>query len=155
MSEEFTRRQLATALTAFGLPAGFLEAAALPDPNVMTYLLPKDQKWGGDPMAGANSILLWGDVNLPGPYGQLVKWQPHNMSRPHFHRGERYIYVISGTWWCGSGRKYDPDAAYPFPAGTYVRHIANQTHFDGAKDAECVLLMCGIGPAPAVDNELK
>ena len=155
MTEDITRRQVAMALAAFGLPLSFLEAATVPDPKVMTFTLPKDLKWGGDPMAGAQSITLYGDLNKEGPYGQLVKWLPHNMSRPHFHRNERYIYVVSGTWWCGTGRKYDPDATYPLPAGTFVHHIANQTHFDGAKDEAAVLLMTGMGPAPAVDNELK
>ena len=73
MPEPVNRRQLATVLAAFGLPAGFLEAATLPDPKIMTYILPKDQKWDGRPIAGAESITLYGNLNQPGPYGQLVK----------------------------------------------------------------------------------
>jgi hypothetical protein len=59
---------------------------------------------------------------------------------------ERYIKVLSGTWWVGTGPKYDPDSTYPMPAGSYVVDRANELHYDGAKDADCVIYLIGMGP---------
>ena len=112
------------------LPFGNMGANE-PDPNVMTFKLPKDLQWKGPGRGGAESVILFGDPSKEGIYGELTKWYPHKMSRPHFHPNDRYIYVISGTWWVGSGPKYDPDSTYPMPTGSYVHHIAKQIHYDG------------------------
>ena len=125
-----------------------------PDPSVMEFRLPKDIQWksGG---TGAQNITLFGDPTKPGLYGVLTKWPPHTMSHPHFHPNDRYIYVISGTWWVGWGPKYDPDSTYPMPTGSYVHHIAKQIHYDGAKDEECVIYIVGMGPATSTPAEQK
>jgi hypothetical protein len=77
------------------------------------------------------------------------------MSRPHFHANDRYITVLSGTWWVGTGAKYDPDSTVAIPAGSYVTHFAKQIHWDGAKDVECVLEIVGQGPATSTPAEKK
>jgi long-subunit fatty acid transport protein len=69
------------------------------------------------------------------------------MSRPHFHPFDRYITVISGTWWVGTGTKYDPNTTVGMPAGSFVTHYAKGIHWDGAKDADCVIEIVGMGPA--------
>jgi quercetin dioxygenase-like cupin family protein len=33
----------------------------------------------------------------------LTKWLPGHMSRPHFHPNDRFITVLKGTWWVGTG----------------------------------------------------
>jgi hypothetical protein len=88
---------------------------------------------------GADAAVLAGDPSKPGIYVTLVRWHPHNMSRPHFHPNDRYIMVLSGTWWVGTGSKYDPDSTVVVHAGSYVTHFGKQIHYDGAKDEECVL----------------
>jgi quercetin dioxygenase-like cupin family protein len=118
-----------------------------PDPSVMEFRLPKDLQWPSGATSGSQSINLFGDPKKPGYYGVLIKWLPHSMSRPHTHPNDRYIYVVSGTWWVGWGPKYDPDSTYPIPAGSYVHHFANQLHYDGAKDQECIIYIVGMGPA--------
>jgi quercetin dioxygenase-like cupin family protein len=90
--------------------------------------------------------MLQGDASKPGIYIQLLRWHKNNMSRPHSHDTARYITVISGTWWVGTGDKFDPDSTTPMPAGSYVVDIPNELHYDGAKDEECVLLIVGMGP---------
>jgi len=56
---------------------------------------------------------------------------------PHFHPNDRYIYVLEGTWWVGTGNKFDPDnLTVPMKAGTYVTHFAKGVHWDGAKADE-------------------
>ena len=71
------------------------------------------------------------------------------------HSTERYITVLSGTWWIGTGNKYDPASTYPVTAGTYVVDHAGGIHYDGAKDTECVLEIVGMGPMTTTMAEAK
>ena len=118
--------------------------AVEPDPKAVTVTLPDHIQWRKG--AGNDTATVQGDPSKPGIYIQLLKWHPGNMSRPHSHSTDRYITVISGTWWIGTGPKYDPDSTYPVTAGTYVVDKANELHYDGAKDTECVLEIVGMGP---------
>ena len=122
--------------------------AAEPDPKVLAVTLPKDLKWTGT--GGNRQAILFGDPAKAGMYAILVKWLPGNMSRPHTHPSARYITVIKGTWWLGWGEKYDPASTYPVKEGTFVEHYANQVHYDGAKDEECIIEIVGMGPAESV-----
>jgi len=77
------------------------------------------------------------------------------MSHPHFHPNDRYITVLSGTWWVGSGTKFDSDATVPMPAGSYVVDLAKQPHYDGAKDETAIIEIVGEGPATVTPAEEK
>ncbi len=96
---------------------------------------------------GVKSAVLYGDPTKPGPYVVRVKWLPGNMSRPHSHPNDRFIVVLSGTWWAGTGEKFDPENTIPMPAGSFVTHFGGKIHYDGAKDEEAVLQIHGMGPA--------
>lgn len=124
---------------------GTTRAAAELDPKAISIQLPADIKWVKG--AGSESATLVGDPSKPGLYVVLQKWLPHNNSRPHFHPNDRYITVLSGTWWVNTGPKYDPDGMKPVPAGSFVTHFAKEVHYDGAKDVECILEIVGMGPA--------
>lgn len=119
------------------------------DPKALSFVLPKDIKWmPGSP--GAEVAVLQGDPQKPGElYVLLNKWNAgNNFSRPHFHENDRYIYVLSGTWWVGTGDVFDPEnATVPMPAGSYVVHHAKQVHWDGAKTEDTIIAIVGIGPA--------
>lgn len=132
------------------LPAIQARAAEL-DPKAVVYQLPDQVKWGPVNPAGAQQAVLFGDPNKEGLYGVLTRWTAGNhFSRPHFHPHDRFIMVISGTWWVGSGPVFDPaNASVPMPAGTFVTHYGKQVHWDGAKDVDAVLLIVGEGPATA------
>ncbi|MEP6962805.1 MAG: cupin domain-containing protein [Acidobacteriota bacterium] len=119
--------------------------AAEPDPKIMTVTLPDKIDWKRS--ASSDTAILQGDPAKPGIYIELIRWKAGNNSRPHTHPTDRYITVISGTWWLGSGAKYDPASMYPVKAGTYVVHKAGQPHYDGAKDEDCVIMIVGMGPA--------
>jgi quercetin dioxygenase-like cupin family protein len=118
--------------------------AAEPDPKIMSVTLPEKIDWkeGG----GNATAVLVGDPSKPGLYVELVKWHAGQMSQPHMHPSARYITVISGTWWVGWGPKFDPASTYPVKAGSFVVHHPNQLHYDGAKEADCVIEIVGIGP---------
>jgi len=101
--------------------------------------------------AGSQQAVLFGDPTKPGLYGVLNKWTAGNhFSKPHFHPNDRFITVISRTWWVGSGPTFDPaNASVAMPAGSFVTHYGKQVHWDSAKDTDAVLLIVGQGPATA------
>jgi quercetin dioxygenase-like cupin family protein len=123
------------------------------DPSAI-HITPPDQIPWKDNGASATAILA-GDPSKPGIYVELTKWHAGHMSRPHTHPNDRYIYVISGTWWVGTGPKYDPNITKPMTPGSYVVHPAGGIHWDGAKDADCVIEIVGMGPATSTPAEQK
>ena len=130
---------------ALGLSLATARAVEL-DPAAVIYQLPDQINWK-DTGGGAKNAVLMGDPSKPGPYIVLVKWLPGNFSRPHFHPNDRFITVLKGTWWVGTGTKFDISQTVPMPAGSFVTHFGKQVHWDGAKDEEAVLLITGEGPA--------
>jgi quercetin dioxygenase-like cupin family protein len=127
------------------------------NPAAVTYKLPDQIAWQGMPgFAGAQRAVMVGDPSKPGFYAVMVKWLAgDHFSHPHFHPHDRFITVLKGTWWVGSGTKFDPNATVPMPAGTFVTHFSKQVHFDGAKDEDAILLIVGEGPETATPAEEK
>ena len=124
------------------------------NPAAITIKMPADIKWTVNP-SGSSQAILAGDPSKPGLYVVLTKWSAHHMSRPHSHPNDRFITVISGTWWVGTGTKYDPDSTVPVPAGSFVTHNGKQVHYDGAKDGDTLLQIVGMGPAQSTSAEVK
>ncbi len=121
--------------------------AAEPDPAVLSYKLPADLKWNESAAyPGLRNAVLYGDPSKPGPYAVRNRFSPNSFSRPHFHPHDRFIVVVSGTWWVGTGDKFDPESTKPMPAGSFVVHYANKVHYDGAKNEECEVIIWGDGP---------
>jgi quercetin dioxygenase-like cupin family protein len=116
------------------------------DPTAVQVVPPSDIKWVRNRAGTSEQAVLFGDPSKPGPYVMRIKWLPGNMSRPHTHGTDRFFVVISGTWWVGSGTKFDPASTVPVKPGSYVIHHAGQPHYDGAKDEETVIQVFGIGP---------
>ena len=114
----FTRRSLALlpAVAPF-LSPGLARAAEL-NPAAVAFKLPDQIKWSEPSPAGAQNATLVGDPSKEGLYVQMVKWLAgHHFSHPHFHPHDRFITVLKGTWWVGTGTKFDPDGTVPMPAG--------------------------------------
>ena len=141
---------IAAAVAAFALPPAFAI-----DPAAVQFQTPAEIKWVRNAAGTNETAILHGDPAKPGPYVMRLRWLPGNMSRPHFHPNDRFFVVISGTWWMGTGEKFDPDSTVPAPAGSYVIHHAKQIHYDGAKSEECVIQVWGMGPATSTPAEKK
>src|SRR5262245_43502195 len=113
MTAHLWRLGAAAPLLAFGLTLAASEAEF--NPKAVIYQLPEQFKWR-DPTGAApvNNVILHGDPSKPGFYVVLNRWKAgNNFSRPHFHPNDRFITVIKGTWWMGSGTKFDPDNSVP------------------------------------------
>jgi quercetin dioxygenase-like cupin family protein len=135
--------------------SGHVTARAIGDlnPKAIKITLPSDIKWTKN--AASERAVLYGDPSKPGYYAELVKWLPHNNSRPHYHPNDRFIQVLSGTWMVQTGAKYDPAGFKPVPAGSFVVHTAKEIHYDGAADEPALLLISGQGPDTSVAAEEK
>src|SRR5690242_12984991 len=132
----------------FAASLGISSAAEL-NSAAVTYKLPDQIPWSTVDARGAQNAVVVGDPAKPGFYMVYTKWTKGNhFSRPHFHPNDRFIVVLQGTWWVGSGPNFDPaNGTVPMPAGSFVTHYAKQVHWDGAKDEDAVLLIMGEGPA--------
>jgi quercetin dioxygenase-like cupin family protein len=143
-----------TSIAALVLTA--TSASAELNPAAVAFTLPDKIEWKSPRTnAGVQQAVMAGDPAKPGLYVVLTKWLPGNMSRPHFHPNDRFITVLKGTWWVGTGTKFDPNSTVPMPAGTFVTHFGKQVHYDGAKDEETILLIVGEGPATSTPAEEK
>ena len=125
------------------------------DPSSIKITPPDNVPWVKT--ANNDTAILVGDPNKEGLYVELLRWHEGHNSRPHFHPHDRYIYVISGTWWVGTGNVYDHSIEKPVGPGTYVVHPAGGIHWDGAREGkgDCVIEIVGMGPATSTPAEKK
>jgi quercetin dioxygenase-like cupin family protein len=147
-------RTLALGLFAALLTAP-LDAGGQLDRTAVDIVAPGDIKWVKNTAGTQEQAVLFGDPAKPGPYVIRLKWLPGNMSRPHTHSTDRFFVVIAGTWWVGSGTKYDPATTTPVKPGSYVIHYAGKPHYDGAKDEEAIIQVWGTGPMTTASAEQK
>jgi hypothetical protein len=125
------------------------------NPDAITVLTPEEFQWRDEEPVLANSVSLFGDRDGEEYYVYLNKFAPGNFSRPHFHQNDRYITVVKGTWWVGTGSNFDPDNnTVPLPVGSFVVHTGGEVHYDGAKDEEVWVLIAGIGPGAGTAVEI-
>lgn len=153
MNHQFVRVLLVAALAILG---GCAATPNIPLDPAAVSSIPLDKiPWKDNPAGTAANAPLYGDPTKPGPYAYFNKWKAGNMSRPHYHPNDRYIVVLAGTWWVGSGSKYDPDSTVPMAAGTTVVHTGKGIHYDGAKQGDAILLIHGMDPATSTPAEQK
>ena len=99
---------------------------------------------------GTSLVLLEGDPQSEGFYIQRLRFPPGAVTRPHYHDLDRYVTVISGTWYTGIGENVDRENAVPLGPGSYMKHPAGGVHYDGAKDEEVVVEIRGMGPVRTI-----
>jgi len=125
-----------------------LGAPAFGDPEGFVRVAPEEVKWRDLPgYEGVKFAVIDGDPSKPGVYVVRVKFPPGIMSRPHFHPDDRYAVVLQGTWYTGTGDKFDPDTTVGLKPGSFMKHPAGGHHYDGAKDEEVILQLIGVGPS--------
>jgi quercetin dioxygenase-like cupin family protein len=127
-------------------------AFADPPTDIMNITREGDVKFIASPIVpGVASAVISGDPKNPGqPYVVRNRFSPNTFSPPHFHPETRYIVVLKGTWWVGTGTDWDKSKTTPVPAGSFVVHHPNKIHWDGAKDEEVILQIMGVGPSATV-----
>ena len=117
------------------------------DPSAVTFVMPDQIPW--KPFGDHERAVLYGDPSKPGLYAFLSRWPKGSnvFSHPHFHARDRFVYVLDGTWWVGTGNKFDPaNLTVPVKPGAFVTEFGKGVHWDGAKDDDVTLLIIGEGP---------
>jgi quercetin dioxygenase-like cupin family protein len=105
---------------------------------------------------GVQQAILFGDPKKPGLYVVRVKFPPHVMDAPHWHPNARYVTVLEGTWYAGTGNAVDPAKSVPLKAGSFMLHPAKAVHWDGSVGDEPVIVqIIGEGPAQTVQVDPK
>jgi quercetin dioxygenase-like cupin family protein len=129
---------LAIAIPAFGL---LVTQANGESSQQKVILTPDLVKWA--PVAslrpGAQSAVMLGSPDKPGPYVYRVKFPPHYQVEAHSHPDNRTYTVLSGTFYQGLGDKFDESALMARPAGSFYTHAAGAPHFGATKGEEVVL----------------
>jgi hypothetical protein len=127
------------------------DASAI-DPRKTFVLQPNEiqfKPWQGLPPASGEMAALYGDLNQPGPYLVMMKWNPGWFSAPHNYRTDRICVVVSGTWYVNSGADFTPQQTVPVPAGGFVLRHARTWHYDGVpSDAKGPVVVAVFGTGP-------
>lgn len=150
------------ALVLAGSVARAADVGAGPDlstlnPAALKLIAPDKLHWA--PAAGlANTdvAVLVGDPAKPGFYVVMDRFHPGAFSRPHYHPNDRYILVVSGTWWVSTSAVWDPEHnTVPIKAGAFVTHVGRQVHYDGARAGGegAVVMIFGQGPGSRTECE--
>ena len=92
-----------------------------------------------------------GDRAKPGLYIQLVRWPPHSVLKAHSHPDDRYVMVLSGTFYHGIAEKFDERKLEGRPVGSFFTEPKGVRHFGMTKDEAVVLYFVGTGPS-TTDN---
>ncbi|HVO46131.1 MAG TPA: cupin domain-containing protein [Steroidobacteraceae bacterium] len=140
---KFLFRCLILAGAAFGTMA-----AVSADTAGFVRITPDAIQWRDVPDGkGVQVALLEGDDSKPGLYVMRAKFPPHIMDRPHWHPNARYVTVLQGTWYAGTGDRFDLQKAIPMPPGSFMMHPARAPHWDGSATDETVIVqIVGYGP---------
>jgi hypothetical protein len=97
---------------------------------------------------------VFGSANQTGFYITRNVFSNNNTSRPHYHTMDRWVTVIKGTWYGGTGKVFRPKEMKPMPAGSVMFHPAYFIHYDGNQDGgETVVQIMGYGPVTTVQVE--
>jgi len=120
-------------------------------------ITPAEVQWRDIPDShGAQQAVLLGDPDKPGMYVVRVKFPPHVMDAPHSHPNARYVTVLEGTWYAGTGDTFDVAKAVALKPGSFMLHPAKAVHWDGSAGSEPVIVqITGEGPAQTVQVNPK
>jgi hypothetical protein len=117
-------------------------------------IAPAQIRWQDVPNGhGVQQATLLGDPGKAGIYVVRVKFPPYTMDVPHWHPNARYVTVLEGTWYTGTGDTFDFAKAVPLKPGSFMLHPAKATHWDGSGSAETVIVQI-IGEGPATTTQV-
>jgi quercetin dioxygenase-like cupin family protein len=144
---------LATCLISSVILVGGSTSLAVDNPPFVR-ITPADVHWQDIPGGhGAQMATLLGDPSKPGgTYVIRVKFPPHLMDSPHWHPHDRYVTVLEGTWYTGTGETFDPARAVPLKPGSLMFHPAKASHWDGSAG---IVQITGEGPGTTTEVDPK
>ena len=82
-----------------------------------------------------------------------MRWPPHTINKAHSHPDDRYVVIVSGTFYHGYGDKFDAGKLELRPAGSFFTEPAGLRHFGITKDEGTILYFVGTGPSTPDEQE--
>ena len=116
---------------------------------------PADVHWQTLPGShGVQQAILTGNPDMPGVYVVRIKFPPYTMDVPHWHPNARYVTVLEGTWYTGTGDTFDLSRTVQLKPGSFMMQPAKAVHWDGSgTDESVVVQITGEGPATTTQIE--
>ena len=147
MLNSFDRRAALVALAAVLGSVTVAQAAEL-DPKAVQIKTPDQFKWRNPSMQAPNNAVLLGDARESGGlYVHINSFVPGNFGEAHYHPNDRYVLVVDGAPWRGTGNVVDPAHATRVPKGTFMIEEAGKVHWDGTKDEGGAYFVIEVPPA--------
>lgn len=120
---------------------GFAQGTKAPQPHQDVIWPAEAINWEPGPAKGTQVAKLWGDMNQPGPYGVLIKFEAGVRHPLHWHTESLHLVVLSGSFMHqsegGTETKLGP--------GSYLLQAGGKKHVSGAADGPCEFFMTGNG----------
>jgi len=143
------RHRMIRAFAVFTFPLASMMALA-DDPVAMTRMTASEiaaqAAAGPANPSGPQMTVLVGDPTKAGLYTVRVAIPAHTQVRPHTHRDNRSVVVLSGVWQMGYGAQFDAKALKELKPGSLFTEPAGQAHFSQTGDEQVVILVTGYGP---------
>ncbi len=129
------------------LPAATIKAQSLTE-TALGNIFPEDIQWSSFPAfpPEARLSVLVGDPKNAESYTVRVKVPAGLKLMPHIHPENRIYTVISGVFYIGIGKEFDPSKLKAYPPGSVITLPGNTPHFHWAKSGEYVTQVSATGP---------
>jgi quercetin dioxygenase-like cupin family protein len=124
-------------------------AAALAQQAAPTTIVPGSLNLTATPVGpGVFGATVVGNPAQGGAlYVLYVKYSAGARSAPHTHPDERTVTVVSGTFYAGSGPKFEDAKLTALKPGSIIVIPAGAPHYGWAKEGEVILQEAGLGPS--------
>ena len=140
-------RTYAAVIAIISLVAGPFWVSQAQEGDAIQYTLPDQFEWEDVPFfPEVKYQVISGTPMDTGFYIIRSRFPPGVMTQPHFHSKERWITVISGTFYTGNDSEFNVENMRSVPPGTSIYQPPGAIHFDGAKDEEVIVEITGLGP---------
>ena len=94
---------------------------------------------------GAKLTVLHGDPKSEGLFAIRLKFPSGWKAPAHTHPADEQITVIKGSFWLGTGEKFEKDKLHEIPTGGFAIMNKGTNHFAMAK-GETIIQIQAIGP---------
>jgi hypothetical protein len=97
------------------------------------------------PMRGDAEILFGHPDSVGRPFVMRIRELPGTVVPPHSHPVDEHVTVVSGTWYFGTGERFDSTALRRLDVGAYAFAPAGTMMFAASPDG-AVVQVHGVGP---------
>jgi quercetin dioxygenase-like cupin family protein len=108
-------------------------------------LTPEQVRWFTPPYYndGRQRAQLFGDSGKGGAWVDRVKIPSGKRVLAHTHPQDELVTVIEGTWYLGTGERFDSAKLKGYPAGSFIVIPAGVPHFVAAKEGSVIVQLSG------------